>query len=299
MNGMRARRFGGAINYAMRTTPTNQPAPQPMMHEDETPPVTQHYSATPVQAPAATISTKMPQVPNVQPTAPVSTNRQSAQPQGVVTTNPLQQRLAASLRNTPKPMPARPGVTANPLTDPYAYIEQMYGPRETAEERAARERREYKHQQINNWLGMLGALGNMVVTSSSRYGRAVKNPNLAEAAAKGILKNSLQRREREEDRLAAVQKQQQLDAQREKARRDAEERAWNLRYKMDKDAADDKWRREKSAADDAFRREQLAYQQQRDCRDQRKGQNHGRIVLQPREKSFHGHPLRFRASARA
>ncbi len=264
VNGMRVGRFGGAINYAVRSTP-KQPAPQPMIQEDETPPVTQHYEAAPVQAPAPDISTTMPQVPDVQPTEPVQPSL-AATPTTAQTTaqTDAQTQPKAPVQQIPKPMPARPGVTANPMTDPYAYFEQMYGPSETLEERQARERREYKNQQISNWLGTLGALGNMVVTSSSRYGRAVKSPDIAQAAANGIMTQAAKRREEDRSRLAAVQKQQQLDAQREKMKRDADERAWNHAYKVKKDEADDRWRREKDERDDAYRREQLDYQKQRD-----------------------------------
>lgn len=157
-------------------------------------------------------------------------------------------------RQVAQTIPARPGVTANPLTDPYAYIEQMYGPRETLEERQARERREYNNQRIANMLGLFTGIGNMLVTSSSRYGRKVESPDFATAAAKGIMTNEVKRREEDKSRLAAVQKQQQLDAQRERLQRDADERAWNHAYKVKKDAADDKWRREKDARDAAYRK---------------------------------------------
>lgn len=71
VNGMRARRFGGAINYAR--TPKPAVAVQPAgMKVDEIAPVTQHYEANPVQAPAPSINTAMPSVPNVQPTAPTA-----------------------------------------------------------------------------------------------------------------------------------------------------------------------------------------------------------------------------------
>jgi len=140
------------------------------------------------------------------------------------------------------------------MTDPYAYIEQMYGPRETVEERLERERKEYNNQRIANMIGLFTGIGNMLVTSGNRYGRAVKSPDFAEAAAKGIMTNEVKRREEDKSRLAAVQKQQQLDAQREKMRRDADERAWNRAYKVRKDAADDKWRREKDARDAAYRK---------------------------------------------
>ena len=241
VNGMRARRFGGAINYAAAM-------PRAAVQQEEQP-VTQHYETAPVQAPATTINTQAPQVPNVQPTAPVTPMQQTAPTAPVVQTRPV-----APVQQTPQTMPARPGVTANPLTDPYAYIEQMYGPRETLEERQARERREYNNQRIANMLGLFTGIGNMLVTSSSRYGRKVDSPDFATAAAKGIMTNEVKRREEDKSRLAAVQKQQQLDAQREKMQRDADERAWNHAYKVRKDAADDKWRREKDARDTAYRK---------------------------------------------
>lgn len=112
---------------------------------------------------------------------------------------------------------------------------------------------------------MLGVLGNMISASSSRYGRAVKSPDFAKAAAHGILTNELQRRDNEQRRLEAIRHQQQMDAQREKARRDADERAWNHAYKASKDAADDRWRRDKDARDAAYRKEQFEYQKQRDA----------------------------------
>ena len=196
VNGVRARRFGGAINYAAAAPRTNV--------QQEGQPMTQHYAATPVQAPAPNISTAVPQVPNVQPTAPATT----VQPSLAATPTPATalRQPVAPVQPAVQQMPARPGVTANPLTDPYAYIEQMYGPRETPEEQAARERREYNNQRIANMLGLFTGIGNMLVTSSNRYGRAVKSPDLAEAADKGIMTRELQRREREKTRLEAVQK---------------------------------------------------------------------------------------------
>lgn len=235
VNGMRARRFGGAINYAA--------AMQTAAIQQEEQPVTQQYAAAPVQAPAPTINTQVLQVPNVQPTAPVVQTQPVAPSQSVQPT-----------RQVAQTMPARPGVTADPMTNPYAYIEQMYGPRETLEERQARERREYNNQRIANMLGLFTGIGNMLVTSSSRYGRKVESPDFAAAAAKGIMTNEVKRREEDKSRLAAVQKQQQLDAQRERLQRDADERAWNHAYKVRKDAADDKWRREKDARDAAYRK---------------------------------------------
>lgn len=234
VNGMRTRRFGGAINYAAAM-------PRADVQQEEQP-VTQHYAATQVQAP--------PQVPNMQPTAPTTPTATPTQQTAPV----VQTQQAAPVQQTPQPMPARPGVTADPMTNPYAYIEQMYGPRETLEERQARERREYNNQRIANMLGLFTGIGNMLVTSSSRYGRKVDSPDFASAAAKGILAREMKRREEDKSRLAAVQKQQQLDAQREKMQRDADERAWNHAYKVRKDAADDKWRREKDARDAAYRK---------------------------------------------
>lgn len=164
------------------------------------------------------------------------------------------QGLVKPKQVTAQPMAPGSGVTADPMTDPYGYIEQMYGPRETLEERQERERREYSRQQINNMLGLFTGIGNMLVTSGSRFGRAVKSPDLGEAAAKGIMAREVKRKEEDKTRLAAVQRQQQLDAQREKMKRDADERAWNHAYKVNKDAADDRWRREKDARDAAYRK---------------------------------------------
>lgn len=271
---MRASRFGGAINYAAAM-------PRAAVQQEEQP-VTQTYTSAPVQAPAPDINTQMPQVPNVQPTAPTTPIQQTAPTAPVVQTRPV-----APVQQTPQTMPARPGVTADPLTDPYAYIEQMYGPRETPEERAARERKEYNNQRIANMLGLFTGIGNMLVTSSNRYGRAVKSPDFAEAAAKGIMANEVKRREEDRSRLAAVQKQQQLDAQREKARRDAEERAWNHAYKASKDAADDKWRREKDARDTAYRKAKddadMAFK--REQAERQNKFNMGRLAEQRRHNS--------------
>lgn len=241
VNGMRARRFGRAINYAAAM-------PRAAVQQEEQP-VTQTYTAAPAQAPAPNINTQVPQVPNVQPSEPVTPTQPTAP-----TTPVAQPQSVQPTRQVAQTMPARPGVTANPLTDPYAYIEQMYGPSETLEERQARERREYNNQRIANMLGLFTGIGNMLVTSGSRYGRKVDSPDFATAAAKGIMTNEVKRREEDKSRLAAVQKQQQLDAQREKMQRDADERAWNHAYKVRKDAADDKWRREKDARDAAYRK---------------------------------------------
>ena len=249
--GMRARRFGGAVNYAAalatphteREAGAGQPAG---LKVNDIPPVTQHYDAAPVEAPAPNISTTMPAVPNVRPALPDQTQGTPAATQG--------QQLVQPRQVTAQTMPARPGVTADPMTDPYAYIEQMYGPRETPEERAARERREYNNQRIANMLGLFTGIGNMLVTSGNRFGRAVESPNFGEAAAKGVMKRELERRKREEGRLEAMQRQQQLDTQREKMKRDAEDRAWNRAYKAKKDEADDRWRRDKDARDAAYRK---------------------------------------------
>jgi len=280
MNGMRARRFGGAVNYSRsRAAATPTPAPQPMEQETDTPPVTQHYTATSVEAPAPSINTAMPSVPNVQPTAPTAPTMQPTQAQGAAPGNGMTFGASPMTRPTPtqlnaRPLPPAPGVTADPRTDPYAYIEQLYGRRETAAEKAERERREYNNQRIANWVSMLGALGNLVATSSSRYGRAVKSPDFAKAAAQGILTNELQRRDNEQSRLEAIRYQQQMDAQREKARRDADERAWNHAMRQ---REYDAQRKDREAAD-AFRRQQFAYQQKRDAdelafkRDQAKQQ---------------------------
>lgn len=253
-NGMRARRFGGAINYAA--------AMPSAAVQQEVQPATQTYTAAPVQAPAPNINTQVPQVPDVQPTAPATPS---------VQTQPTQQTAAVPsvpVRPTMQTIPARAGVTADPLTDPYAYIEQMYGPRETAEERMARERREYNNQRIANMLGLFTGIGNMLVTSGNRYGRKVVSPDYATAASKGIMTNELQRRQQEKSRLDAIQSQQQLDAQRERMRREADEKAWNRAYRIGKDAADDAWRREKAASDNAYRKAKdaadIAYKKERD-----------------------------------
>ena len=274
VNGMRARRFGGAINYAAAM-------PRAAVQQEEQP-VMQTSTAAPVQTPAPDINTQMPQVPNVQPTAPTTPIQQTAPTAPVVQTQPV-----APVQQTPQTMPARPGVTADPLTDPDAYFEQMYGPRETPEERAARERKEYNNQRIANMLGLFTGIGNMLVTSSNRYGRKVESPDFATAAAKGIMANEVKRREEDRSRLAAVQKQQQLDAQREKARRDAEERAWNHAYKASKDAADDKWRREKDARDTAYRKAKddadMAFK--REQAERQNKFNMGRLAEQRRHNS--------------
>ena len=263
MNGMRARRFGGAVNYSRsRAAATPTPAPQPMEQEADIPPVTQHFTATSVQAPAPTINTAMPSVPNVQPTAPTAPTIQPTQAQGAAPGNGMTFGASPMTRPTPtqlnaRPLPPAPGVTADPMTNPYAYIEQLYGRRETAAEKAERERKEYNRQRISNWLSVLGGIGNMLVTSGNRYGRAVKSPDFAKAAAKGIMTNEMQRRANEESRLEAIQKQQQLDAQREKMRRDAEERAWNRAFLSDK-----------AKAEQDFRNRQLEYNKSKDIRQQ-------------------------------
>lgn len=119
VNGMRARRFGGAINYAR--TPKPAVAVQPAgMKVDEIAPVTQHYEANPVQAPAVNIGTMKPAVPNVQPKAPVTTNLQSVLQQDAAA--PMQTRQPNHLQQTSHPSKIKvwPQVThAKPHLNPH------------------------------------------------------------------------------------------------------------------------------------------------------------------------------------
>ena len=89
---------------------------------------------TPVTAPPTTINEgAQVSVPTVNPTVSVQpTEQQTAsvvQQTGASATVPPVQRQAAPVQQS---VPTRQGVTADPRTNPYEYIEQMYGPQETA-----------------------------------------------------------------------------------------------------------------------------------------------------------------------
>lgn len=155
---------------------------------------------------------------------------------------------------------ANVGGVQEPMQMTYETIERMYGKQETPEEKAAREQREQRTQRINNMIGLGAAIGSMLITGSSRYGRAVKSPDLSKATQEGIMSEELKRRENDKGRLEAVQKMQE---QERRNRKDASDAAMKRMQYEQKE-------RELKSKNEAQLRKEAAQQKENDRRHQEK-----------------------------
>lgn len=109
-------------------------------------------------------------------------------------------------------------------TDPYGYLAARYGKQETPADVAERERKERNQARVAGMLGLFTGIGNMLVTSSNRYGRGVKSPDFAKTVSDGLVSREKKRREEEQIAATAAAKQQEQDQKRK-------DMAWNRAFK--------------------------------------------------------------------
>lgn len=124
--------------------------------------------------------------------------------------------------------------------NPYQWIMNKFAPQEPPKNLEEQRRREQNQAKIAGMLGLFTGIGNMLVTSSNRFGRAVTSPDFAKPVTEGIAAREKQRRENEALAREQAYKDQQLELQRDKMKADAAEKAWNHSFKQSQEAAKNK-----------------------------------------------------------
>lgn len=114
----------------------------------------------------------------------------------------------------------------------YEDILRSYGPKESPEEQAARERRQRIAASFASWMDMAGALGNLATsTANGRSGRSVLDKNSPKVAEGAMKANSIaDERERKRSEKVDAARINYIKA-RESADKDARDSAWKAYVK--------------------------------------------------------------------